>query len=310
MTTSSDEEEQRFNQAGTHKRSPAFLMAGAALGAAALAGIVVLAGYATGSMSRTQPHPMTVRSLLESEELADDMTLNIMAYSGDADAGIVHARVLAGLGDIRAAIQEQAPEAHDQMGSLALNPKQKEAAIRVLKAYRDGRMVGLTRKVTAAVRETALEKGDQSVLARKLAAVLTPSLSDMKQLHKEMFPGASEEFKLDLHDMPGLKSWNGEVQVDLGRRLSTDSSDVRAQAHTLFRGLERELGDAMPKAPARILQVAATSSSSTSTQNTGEASFMDCITKAVPNPAAVCSCIADNMKDVVSMVMSFLQGKS
>jgi len=303
LTTSSDEEAQVRQSTQPKRLSPAMLFAGAAGVAAA----VLLACHASGSMSRAAPQSMTVRALLESDELAGDMTHNIMAFSGDADQERVHARVVAGLGEIRDAIREQQPEAHEKMGSLTLSPTQKQAAMRVLKMYSDSRMLSLTHKVAAAVRETAQEKGDQSVLARKLMERLTPSLSDMRQLHKEMFPGAGDEFKLDLDS----KHWNGELKVDLGRRLSAYNCDVRSQAHTLFQGLERELGDEMPKAPGRMLLDLGSSSITPGTSSSsGDASFMDCVMKAVPDPTKVVSCIADNMSDVLSMVMNFMKGKA
>jgi len=311
VMTSSDEESQEWKTTQSRRLSPAVLLAGAAGVAAA----VLLACHASGSMSKAPPQPLTVRALLESDELAGDMTRNIMAFGGDADQEHVHQRVVAGLGEIRDAIQEQQPEAHNKMGLLTLSPTQKEAAMRVLKKYSDSRMLGLTQKVVAAVRETAEEKGDQTVLARKLSERLTPSLSDMRQLHKEMFPGAKDEFNLDLDGVPALKHWNGELKVDLSRRLSADNGDVQSQAHTLFQGLERELGDEMPKAPARMLfsldslLSSSTPASSTPATSSGETSFMDCVMKAVPDPTKVCSCIASNMSEVVSMVMGFMKGK-
>mmetsp|Transcript_98941 Transcript_98941/g.265714 ORF Transcript_98941/g.265714 Transcript_98941/m.265714 type:complete len:310 (+) Transcript_98941:80-1009(+) len=303
VMTSSDEESQEWKTTQSRRLSPAVLLAGAAGVAAA----VLLACHASGSMSKAPPQPLSVRALLESDELAGDMTRNIMAFGGDADQEHVHQRVVAGLGEIRDAIQEQQPEAHNKMGLLTLSPTQKEAAMRVLNKYSDSRMLGLTQKVVAAVRETAEEKGDQTVLARKLSERLTPSLSDMRQLHKEMFPGAGDEFKLDLDS----KHWNGELKVDLGRRLSAYNGDVRSQARTLFQGLERELGDEMPKAPGRMLLDLGSSSSTPGTSSSsGDASFMDCVMKAVPDPTKVVSCIADNMSDVLSMVMNFMKGKA
>merc|ERR1712039_862478 len=106
--------------------------------------------------------------------------------------------------------------------------------------------------------------------------------------------------------VPELNKWHAELQVDLGhagaRRLAIvgELSGVRAQAQTLFQSLEGQLGDDMPKAPARML----------SSSTTGEASFMDCVVKAVPNPMEVCKCITDNMSEVMSLMTGFLKGKT
>merc|ERR1719254_88448 len=111
-----------------------------------------------------------------------------------------------------------------------------------------------------------------------------------------------------MDQVPELNKWHAELQGDLShaagaRRLAAagELDGVRAQAHTVLQSLEGQLGDSMPKAPARMLS---------STDGSGEASFMTCCMKAVPNPMEVCKCISDNMGEVMKMMTSFMSGKT
>mmetsp|Transcript_79078 Transcript_79078/g.219908 ORF Transcript_79078/g.219908 Transcript_79078/m.219908 type:complete len:117 (-) Transcript_79078:67-417(-) len=114
-----------------------------------------------------------------------------------------------------------------------------------------------------------------------------------------------------------LNKWNPRVEVDFGRRLSSSIDDVinagvRVHAQTMLESLQRQLGDHMPTAPARMLSFfdePSSSSSSSGSGGSGEQSFMSCVAAAVPDPSKVCKCIADNMADVISMVKKFLMGK-
>jgi hypothetical protein len=301
LPTTSDGEaqlvEQRPSAVGRITAGIAFL----AVGAACVVGVAAMTGIHSDELYRSdglRRQHLTVRSLLESPEVADVATDNIMTYQPEANRARVHGRVLAGLAEIGSEIQAQDPESHTKMAALSLTTAQKDSAMRALKKYSDSRMVGLTHKISAAVLETKELGGDSKMLARKLSEHLSPSLTDLKALHQEIFPG--EELKLDVPS----KSWNAEFQVDMGRRLAAENGDVRAQAHTLFKGLERELGDAMPKAPARMLM----SSTSTTTAG-GDQGFMDCLIAAVPSPTKVVSCITSNMSEVVKMVTDFMSGK-
>eukprot|EP00444_Apocalathium_aciculiferum_P024464 CAMPEP_0183444180 /NCGR_PEP_ID=MMETSP0370-20130417/94248_1 /TAXON_ID=268820 /ORGANISM="Peridinium aciculiferum, Strain PAER-2" /LENGTH=173 /DNA_ID=CAMNT_0025634461 /DNA_START=27 /DNA_END=544 /DNA_ORIENTATION=- len=167
VMTSSDEEAQERQTAQPKRLSPALLLAGTA----GFAAVVLLACHASGSISRAVPRrepqqqqqPLTVRALLEGDDMAADMARNIMAFTGETDYAKVHERVAAGLGKIRDEIRERSPEAHEKMGHLLLTQEQREGATRVLQKLSDSRMLALTQKVTTAVRETAQEKGDQSV---------------------------------------------------------------------------------------------------------------------------------------------------
>merc|ERR1711974_292465 len=84
------------------------------------------------------------------------------------------------------------------------------------------------------------------------------------------------------------------VKVDIDGGAET-------HAETLFQSMQAQLGGEMPAAPVRMLGLFGddqTSTPSTSTGGSHDASFMECVSKAVPNPTKVCSCIANNMSTV------------
>jgi hypothetical protein len=256
-----------------------------------------------------------VRSLLEGKELAEVATENLMAMGG-ADRGTldrdqVREHVARGLQNISATIRQRFPEEHDQLSKLQLSGEQKDAALQVLRKYGDARMVGLSHDVTESVRTSTLGGASQEEAQRRLAERLRPRLAEIRQLSEEMFPG--QQLSLSMGQVPELHKWHAELQVDLrhadARRLATagELDGVRAQAQTFFQSLEGQLGDSMPKAPARMLSL---SSSSSSSSSGGEVSFMTCIMKAVPNPMEVCKCCSDNMGEVMKMMTSFMSGKS
>jgi len=255
--------------------------------------------------------PLTVRSLLEGKELAEVATDNLLAMGGDElgtlDRDQVRAHVARRLQNISATLRQQFPEAHDQLSKLQLSGEQKDAALHALRKYGDARMVGLSHVVTEAVRASTAGGASREETQRRLAEKLRPRLAEMRQLSEEMFPGSGQQLSLSMDQVPELHKWHAELQVDLShagaRRLAAagELDGVRAQAQTFFQSLEGQLGDGMPKAPARML----TSSSSDS-----ETSFMACCMKAVPNPMEVCKCMTDNMGEVMSMMTSFMSGKT
>jgi len=280
------------------------------LGVACLLGVLALAAL-HGMQPARRAEPLTVRSLLEGKELAEVATENLMAMGG-ADRGTldrdqVREHVARGLQNISATIRQRFPEAHDQLSKLQLSGEQKDAALQVLSKYGDARVVGLSHDITEAVRTSTLGGASQEEAQRRLAERLRPRLAEIRQLSEEMLPG--QQLSLSMGQVPELHKWHAELQVDLShagaRRLATagELDGVRAQAQTFFQSLEGQLGDSMPKAPARMLSLS-------SSDSDGEQSFMTCIMKAVPNPMEVAQCCSDNMGSLMKMMTSFMSGKS
>jgi len=253
--------------------------------------------------------PLTVRALLESDELTDLATDNLMALGGDAltSAGRnhVHGRVARSLQNVSDTIRARFPEAYRQLDLLQLNDDQKKASLRVLQKFGDPRMVGLAHDVAEATRQAKEENGDRDTLKRRLSEALAPRVRDLTQLSEEMFPG--QPVSLDAAAaLPQLRKWHPSVEVDVsGRRRLLEAADdsieqgAQAHAHTLFKSLQGELGEKMPEAPARML-------SSSSGEDT---SFISCVMKAMPDPTKFCKCVADNMSEVMSMMKDFMKGK-
>jgi len=294
--------------------------AGGALGVACLLGVVALVAL-PGTQPVQPAAPLTVRALLEGQELAEVATDNVLAMGGNELAALgrdqVRAHVARGLQNISQTIRNRYPEAHEQLSKLQLSGAQKDATFHALRKYGDARMVGLTHDVAEAVRASSMEGTSREETQRRLAEKLRPRIAEMRQLSEEMFPGSSQQLSINMDRVPELNNWHAKLQVDLGhatgRRLATagELGGLRAQAQTLFQSLEGQLGDNMPKAPSRMLMSFGDSSSSSSSSGSdSEASFMTCVMKAVPNPMDVAQCIGDNMQEVMHMMMSFMGGKT
>lgn len=267
--------------------------------------------------------PLTVNGLLQGSELTDLATDNLMAMSQGALDTIgrsqVRAHVARSLQEVGDGIREAYPEDHAQLDSLELSKAQKDRVLRVLQTYGDARMVSFTGAIQDAAAETAAAHGDQMQLKRRLSEKLAPHFGDMRQLAQEMFPGAADQFAVDLDGLHVVHKWHPELEVDFAdssepaaslrsRRLSAAAlagvdGSVRAQASTLFQSLQHELGERMPKAPVRMLAEATTKD---------DKSLMNCLSTAVSkaSPTAVCHCLADNIQDVIGMMMQFVKGKS
>lgn len=260
--------------------------------------------------------PLSVRELLESGELASAAADNLLAVGGAAAARAggkahVQAKVQAALQNMSSAIRMQDPEAHRKLGLLRLSEEQKEAALRVVRKYSDERMLGLTQDVANAVRESVQEgETAEEDVQRRLFERLAPKVEVIQQLREEMYPGSAgklevgteTESKVGVAPLASFAS-SRRLQEEPDALDSQDVEGVRAQAHTVLKTLEWQLGDNMPKAPARLL--------SSDKSGDGDVSFMMCVTKAVspPNPVKMAKCFTDNMSDVLKMMKDFMSGK-
>lgn len=282
--------------------------------------------------------PLTVRALLESRELAEVATDNLIALSqalgenasATLDRQALRDHVSRRFLNISSAIRRQDPDAHQQLGALQLSAAQKDSVLRVLRLYGDARMVRLTNDITTAVREAMQQGGDSAYLRRHLEEKLEPRLGELRQLSEEEFPGVGARFALDverLHLVRQFDEWRPAAGEDLGtattqsRRLaSTMGADggVQAQAATLFQALQGQLGERMPTAPARMLSFGFLEDDEASSgtpadggaQGHKKVGFMSCVMAAVPNPIKVCECMAQNIQEVIKMLMEFVNGKS
>lgn len=334
--SSGQEEEDLLSPSGRSRRATRLhLQAATAIVGVGLLALGVLACHHAlrpSAPSAPTGGPVSVRSLLEGEELADLAAKNIVVMSGARVDGVssagreqVRERVRRSFQVISDAIRSKHPESHRRLEALQLTGEQQEASLRVLRKYGDPRMVSLTRDVAEATRQIKQENGDSAVLQRRLSDTLLPRIREMQELGEEMFPGRT--FSFDAGAVPQLGKWHPKIEVALSgeavaspemerrRLLGTDDGferSVQVQAQTLFESLHQELGDAMPEAPARMLSSFFDDSSSSSSGQPQESKlgFMDCCMKAVPNPMEVAKCMADNMSEVMSMLTSFMNGGS
>lgn len=306
-----------------------------AIGAVCIFGMVSLTALVAfsdftprGHSARAVAQPLTVRSLLEGNELTELATDNIMAIGTPTtadgkpmDRTEVKAKVSESLQKLSSLIKAKNPEAAARMANLTLTAEQKEKAMSILHKLGDKRMINLTKTVKQVVEEHTKEGGDQSALAQKLQRRLLAHMADISSLAEDLFPG-SDSHSIDVPINKG--GWHGDVQVDFGRRLRDSDVEtvdgVTTQARLMLKSLESTLGDAMPKAPGRIL-FSLTDDTFTTASTAGygaqpagptpaKTGFMDCLMQAVPNPMKVGECIASNMGSVMSMMKDFMTSKT
>lgn len=299
-----------------------------AVGALCVLGACALALSAAGSLApktglRPGAQPTTVRSLLESQELADLATDNVMAIGGDrlahtASRAQVHAAVSRKLLNISSMLREKEPEAHKKLGLIQLSQAQKGQVLGVLRHYSDKRVIGLSHTLAETVQETARTSGDEAALKRRLLEKLSPRMDELAQLGSELFP--SRKYKamaLNFDEVPvtnDYKKWHMQVQMSSpkvttevvapARRLSAEdlASGVTVQASSMFDELGEMLGEKMPSAPARVLQE--------QMQSQEEESFMSCMMEQMSamSVQGCVGCIFSNIKHVMSMVSKMLMG--
>jgi len=321
-TSTEDEGEERMRAEPIIRKSLTFLLAaGVAIMINVSVFVAIRGPLSEGGVGQSLLGPLTVRGLLEGNEFTDLATDNLMAIGQGALESVgraeVRDHVTRAVHSISGEIRALYPEDHRRLGSLPVNKAQKEAVIRILQKYGDSRMVHLTGAIQDAASETAKVHGDQSALKRKLTEKLAPHFHEMQQLAQEMFPGAHKSFSLDLDGLPVVHTWHPRLEVDLsnpdrdtqalrGRRLSTLAGvdgGVRAQVATMFESLASELGEKMPSAPVRML---------TAESAGKEEGLMQCLSEAVSHasPTSVFKCLADNIQDVISMMMKYVKGKA
>mmetsp|Transcript_35658 Transcript_35658/g.101640 ORF Transcript_35658/g.101640 Transcript_35658/m.101640 type:complete len:351 (-) Transcript_35658:161-1213(-) len=280
-----------------------------------------------GGLRKISSRQLTVRGLLESEELSGLAAKNLLALSPEGLAPLgqegLRAEVARRLQSISDDIRAKYPEVHEELGSLQLTVQQKEGALRMVRKYGDSRMIDISNDIAQVVAENRQANGDHESLKRRLTNKLGPKFGMIQQLGEEMLPGNKLTFDMG-QELPAMAGWHPEIEVDLSKpaeRLLSEEANpvvegitagVRAQTHTLFKSLHAELVETMPEAHVRkLLSLFDDPDSSSSGSSSGghDQSFMACISSAVPNPVAVCKCIADNMKEVLQMMSSFVKAK-
>lgn len=298
-----------------------------AIAACCAATFACIAALTATPAASTVHAPLTVRRLLESQELFDLATDNILATGGSMSFGVAppesreaaSARVAKGLGQVQSSIRLHEPEAHAKLGQIELTPEQKEALLDNIHKFSDERVMGLIHAVVAAAQDAG-EGADQNAVQQELAEQLAPRMPDIRELRKEMLDIHREMLRREREvidilrrekDAVGAvaaKDEPREIALLEPRRVvggpKSDTEDVHMQARALFHCLEHDIGAEMPKAPARMLYSTPYSSSQPQSQPSSDLddhpSFMSCLMKAAPNPAKVGACVVGNFKEFIS----------
>lgn len=159
-----------------------------------------------------QPH--TARSVLESDELADAATDNVMKSGRmliqESQREHVRSKTRQYFRDLTEGLQKKDPEGLGVLEKIRMSDEQKGAVVRSLASLTDPRVQRLGLYVAKAVRESPT--GDQADIERRVKDTLSPHIEEIRQLE--------EDFHLQpLRELMGggglLKDWH--LDLDPGR---------------------------------------------------------------------------------------------
>lgn len=199
----------------------------AGLGAMALAACayLVATNVSPNATDTTATH-MSARALLESDELAEAITDNIMKSGASVSAAMSREDVKATAARKLMDVSHQS-HVHDPDGSAALDrvsfdTEQRDAALRVLRSLSDPRVQRLSLIVAHTVRDSASE--DSSVIERRLSEALDPHKADIRELMEVISPDS-------LSEMAG-KDWHPQLDSDRIKFMKTfgDGWDMQISA--------------------------------------------------------------------------------
>jgi len=164
---------------------------------------------ATGApASSVQPRQLSARMLLESPELHEVATDNVMkighGFLRPDDRERVRAAIAMGFLDMSASIKRHSPQAAIELDTIQLTGEQKDALLRTMRLISDPRvqMVGLN--VAHAIRESQTERPEiirRSVLHQdimhRIGLRLEPHSEELKALHDELLPQSLQGVRLE-----------------------------------------------------------------------------------------------------------------
>jgi len=179
------------------------------IAALALTALTGLAGHAVMSMPppgehveqpvdawkpppKLAPTHLTARTLLESGELADVATDQLMAVGHDSltseDRHMVRAVAGAGFGNISLMIQNREPVTARQLSSFQLTEEQKLSVLGVVRHMGDPRVQRVGRELTRALRDflDASATDNRADMESHIRRALQPRLSELRQLRDEV----------------------------------------------------------------------------------------------------------------------------
>lgn len=173
----------------------------------------------------------SARMLLESSELADMATEQIMKTGHtvlkEHHYFTVRKLVAGGFRNLTSFIQQNKPTVYRQLTQLHLTDEQKAALLNQVHMTGDPRMQSIGRDIAYAVIQ-GRGQGREAV-TRQLSQKLQPRLAEIRQLHEEFLPSAlggghhedsNFEMNIDFNNMHLLQSFDhsgGSMEVDMSR---------------------------------------------------------------------------------------------
>eukprot|EP00928_Gymnodinium_smaydae_P081393 TRINITY_DN6492_c0_g1_i1.p1 TRINITY_DN6492_c0_g1~~TRINITY_DN6492_c0_g1_i1.p1 ORF type:complete len:358 (+),score=55.77 TRINITY_DN6492_c0_g1_i1:98-1075(+) len=193
-------------------RNRAGLFGGMLALAALCAVVVVMKPWQT-------PSPTTVRALLDSSDLRDIISENLVAMGEKQDLDDVKKQVGAQMALITAKERARIPTAHARLDAQELSSLERSEILRSMRTLGDPRMVRAGSSLWTAAKETVENKGDRDDFKRRVVKKLAPQRDNLRQLSDVLLhpkEGQSEQnVNLDAERsrvMPAFDTWHAQEQ--------------------------------------------------------------------------------------------------
>lgn len=203
------------------------------LGAVALIGCVLVAHHAlTGAEANGH---VSARALLESRELANVVTEQMIAATGHQDVRKESMRdqVHTGFKDMSQHISERCPQTAMQLDQMTLSPEEQAAMFRTYRYMGDPRVQSLGLDILQA----ASEAQDHASLKQRLLAKVQPRADEIRQLRDQIMPlakGQAHSVDFDhLRITRDFDEWHMEMAVK-GRKLAGLSFPMAQQTQVFL----------------------------------------------------------------------------
>eukprot|EP00928_Gymnodinium_smaydae_P071085 TRINITY_DN54763_c0_g1_i1.p1 TRINITY_DN54763_c0_g1~~TRINITY_DN54763_c0_g1_i1.p1 ORF type:complete len:407 (+),score=87.28 TRINITY_DN54763_c0_g1_i1:65-1285(+) len=209
---------------------------------AGLFGFVAVAGLVAATYGSNTLH--TPRQLLESSQMIDEATANVMAFHPHAkDQVRVRALVTKGLAKISKRLAEN-PEMAARLDSIKLTTAQKRDVLRSVANMRNPAVQKLGQRVANALSQ-GYSEGQEGV-GRRFMDMLKTDKEVLRSLHDNAFPASahkltSEDIYLDtermriMKELPRALEMHSDPKADSSRRLA-DATDIASLSKGMLTG--------------------------------------------------------------------------
>eukprot|EP00929_Paragymnodinium_shiwhaense_P063293 TRINITY_DN3162_c0_g1_i1.p1 TRINITY_DN3162_c0_g1~~TRINITY_DN3162_c0_g1_i1.p1 ORF type:complete len:532 (+),score=152.72 TRINITY_DN3162_c0_g1_i1:116-1711(+) len=256
----------------------------AVAGAAALLGGGCAMAVATTSWPGGRAPQLSARELLESAELADAATGNLMRFDTRHDPSEIHRYVESGLKTISRQLKAKDPAAFRQLEDLQLSSEQRAGVVHVVTQLSDDRVQDMGYEVYRTMHEDKSRSREE--LKQELMKKFGHRAQELRALRDEMMPAARRgpaaagEAKLNLERSRLFENFAEENHA----ALSLESRRLSAAASTMKPSTTQSTTIASSTTPTSTPQSTTSESTTTQTATTPKATTTESTTTQTTTP--------------------------